>query len=56
MLAASRRENAIPYDIPDVELGHHGQECSVEAILLDSKTGFLRAGADWRQPAYAMVS
>ncbi len=30
--------------------------CSVEAILLDSKTGFLRAGADWRQPAYAMVS
>jgi gamma-glutamyltranspeptidase/glutathione hydrolase len=30
--------------------------CSVEAILLDSKTGFLRAGADWRQPAYAVVS
>ena len=30
--------------------------CSVEAILLDSKTGFLRAGADFRQPAYAMVS
>ena len=29
--------------------------CSVEAILLDSKSGFLRAGADWRQPAYAMV-
>jgi gamma-glutamyltranspeptidase/glutathione hydrolase len=29
--------------------------CSVEAILLDSKTGFLRAGADWRQPAYAIV-
>ena len=30
--------------------------CSVEAILLDSRTGFLRAGADLRQPAYAMVS
>jgi gamma-glutamyltranspeptidase / glutathione hydrolase len=29
--------------------------CSVEAILLDSTTGFLRAGADWRQPAYAIV-
>jgi gamma-glutamyltranspeptidase/glutathione hydrolase len=29
--------------------------CSVEAILLDSRTGFLRAGADWRQPAYAIV-
>jgi hypothetical protein len=30
--------------------------CSVEAILLDSRSGFLRAGADFRQPAYAMVS
>ena len=30
--------------------------CSVEAILLDGRTGFLRAGADFRQPAYAMVS
>src|SRR4029453_11153911 len=30
--------------------------CSVEAILLDSTTGFLRAGGDFRQPAYAMVS
>jgi gamma-glutamyltranspeptidase/glutathione hydrolase len=30
--------------------------CSVEAILLDSKTGFLRAGADWRQPAYAIAT
>jgi len=29
--------------------------CSVEAILLDSKTGFLRAGADPRQPAYAIA-
>jgi gamma-glutamyltranspeptidase / glutathione hydrolase len=30
--------------------------CSVEAILLDSRTGFLRAAADFRQPAYAIVS
>jgi gamma-glutamyltranspeptidase/glutathione hydrolase len=30
--------------------------CSVEAILLDGRTGFLRAGADFRQPAYAMVN
>jgi gamma-glutamyltranspeptidase/glutathione hydrolase len=28
---------------------------AVEAILLDSQTGFLRAGADPRQPAYAIV-
>lgn len=27
------REEAIPYDVADVELGHHGQECSFEAIL-----------------------
>jgi len=25
--------NAIPYDVNNVELGHHGKECSFEAIL-----------------------
>jgi gamma-glutamyltranspeptidase/glutathione hydrolase len=42
----------------DVELwpAYTRRTCSVEAILLDSRTGFLRAGADLRQPAYAMVS
>lgn len=29
---------------------------AVEAILFDAQTGFLRAGADPRQPAYAIVS
>jgi hypothetical protein len=27
------RENAIPYDVPDVELGHRGAQCSFDAIL-----------------------
>jgi hypothetical protein len=27
------REQAIPFDVKEVELGHHGQECSFEAIL-----------------------
>lgn len=27
------RLDAIPYDVPNVELGHHGLECSFEAIL-----------------------
>src|SRR6266568_5122254 len=27
------REGAIPYDVKGVELGHHGKECSFEAIL-----------------------
>jgi hypothetical protein len=26
-------EQAIPYDVPDVELGHHGGKCSFEAIV-----------------------
>jgi hypothetical protein len=26
-------EGAIPYDVPGVELGHHGEECSFDAIL-----------------------
>jgi hypothetical protein len=31
--AVAERESATPYDVKDVELGHHGQECSFEAIL-----------------------
>ena len=27
------REGAIPYDVEGVELGHHGKECSFEAIV-----------------------
>jgi hypothetical protein len=29
----AERLDAIPYDVRGIELGHHGQECSVEAIL-----------------------
>jgi len=29
----AKRLEAIPYDVKNVELGHHGQECSFEAIL-----------------------
>jgi hypothetical protein len=29
----ARRLNAVPYDVKDVELGHHGKQCSFEAIL-----------------------
>src|SRR5918911_1489865 len=33
MMAEAKRLDAIPYDVKDVELGHHGKECSFEAIL-----------------------
>ena len=29
----AKRLDAIPYDVKNVELGHHGQECSFEAIV-----------------------
>ena len=29
----AKRLDAIPYDVENVELGHHGKECSFEAIL-----------------------
>jgi hypothetical protein len=29
----AEREGAVPYDVQGVELGHHGKECSFEAIL-----------------------
>ncbi len=33
VMSEAGRLAAIPYDVKDVELGHHGQECSFEAIL-----------------------
>ena len=27
------KDKAIPFDIPNVELGHHGEECSFDAII-----------------------
>ena len=39
VMETARREEAIPYDVPDVELGHHGQECSFEAIVKKYKLG-----------------
>ena len=29
----AEREGAVPYDIPGVELGHHGAQCSFDAFL-----------------------
>ncbi len=31
--AVAAKEGAIPYDVPDAELGHHGPECSFDAII-----------------------
>ena len=33
VMTEAKRLDAIPYDVRDVELGHHGKECSFEAIL-----------------------
>jgi hypothetical protein len=33
VLAVAQREGATPYDIPGAELGHHGAECSFDAII-----------------------
>ena len=33
VLAVAEREKAIPYDVSNVELGHHGEHCSFDAFL-----------------------
>jgi len=33
VMAVAEREKAIPYDVPNVELGHHGERCSFDAFL-----------------------
>ena len=33
VMEMSKRESAVPFDVPDVELGHHGAECTFDAII-----------------------
>lgn len=33
VMAVSQKEGAIPYDVPNVELGHHGDKCSFDAVV-----------------------
>jgi hypothetical protein len=33
VMTVAKRDQAIPYDVPDVELGHHGDYCSFDAFL-----------------------
>ena len=33
VMAVAEREGATPYDVPGVELGHHGSACSFDAII-----------------------
>ena len=44
----AKRLDAIPYDVPNVELGHHGKECSFEAIVkkykLDGNSALMLLG------------
>ena len=33
VIATAEREGATPFDVPDVELGHHEGKCSFESIV-----------------------
>jgi hypothetical protein len=33
VLETAQREGAIPFDVPGVEFGHHGKECSFDALV-----------------------
>ena len=33
VMEVANRQGAIPFDVPDVELGHHGTDCSFDAII-----------------------
>lgn len=37
VMAVAQREQATPYDVPNVELGHHGDCCSFDAFIVKYK-------------------
>lgn len=43
-MKVAKEQNATPFDVPNVELGHHGEECSFDAIVK-------KYGLDKKEPA-----
>ena len=33
VMDVARRDGAVPFDVPGAELGHHGPECSFDAVI-----------------------
>ena len=46
--AVAGREGAIPFDVPGVEFGHHGKECSFDALVKKYQLG--------RDPALVLLA
>jgi hypothetical protein len=61
VMRVAAETGAIPYDVPNVELGHHGDQCSFDAFIdryrLDdpalNKLALIVRAADCGQPALA---
>jgi hypothetical protein len=49
VMQVAKEQNAIPFDVPNVELGHHGEECSFDAIVK-------KYGIDKKEPALAELA
>ena len=39
VMAIAGKEGAIPFDVANVELGHHGKECSFDALVKKHQLG-----------------
>ncbi|TMQ31966.1 MAG: chromate resistance protein, partial [Planctomycetota bacterium] len=37
VMEVAKREEAVPFDVKDVEFGHHGKECSFDAFVKKHK-------------------
>lgn len=49
VMKVAEEQNATPFDVPNVELGHHGEECSFDAIVR-------KYGLDKKDPPLAEVA
>jgi hypothetical protein len=48
VMAVAAREGAVPFDVPGVEIGHHGPECSFDALVKKYELG--------RDPALVLLA
>jgi len=47
VMEVAKREGATPYDVPGVEFGHHGKDCSFDALVKSTNSTTIQRSCYW---------
>src|SRR5262245_52298037 len=55
VMEVAKREAATPYDVKDVEFGHHGKECSFDAFVRSTTLTRIRPSYSWPRSSMVLI-